>query len=110
MKNLNDWLNRVKAYCAKATAGPWGLTRDGDIRTGHTGANGYSSEAICELKNYRYARWSEKGTNAQFIANSRTDLEKAIKIVEAAVKMREVADNHNWQVRDFDEAVKGILE
>lgn len=68
----------------KHTPGLWGLTREDigfSIRSHHNAQNGYSSEHICEMNNYREDRLQERKANAHLIAAAPEMLEALKELV-----------------------------
>ena len=63
-------MNALETAKVAYTPGPWGLDRDGDVRSSHTPENGYASEYVATLlfQNYRYERIEERLPNARLIS------------------------------------------
>ena len=69
------------------TPGPWGMARDGEIRSSHTAENKYASEYVATLMqaHYRFDRMDERTPNARLIA-------AAPELLEALEELRGVVN------------------
>ena len=105
---LKDFLARVKGYTERATKGPWIIEEDrryyslvADIGLGMCDAESIFIDA-------------PRRDNVEFISNSRTDLPKALEIIEQQAKEIEELkaklkqDNDGWLkiVRDKDDEME----
>ena len=81
------------------TPGPWGLTREGDVRSSHTRENGHASEYVATLKpeGYRFERIDEIVPNSRLIAAA-PDLLEALQAANA------IADSGESDIRGISKS------
>ena len=76
----NDWFRQLRERIALTTPGPWRFINDSKIPKENR-IQGSAGQFICKGAE-DISPWSITKENGEFIANSRTDIELLIKIVE----------------------------
>ncbi len=84
MSDVKDWVSETRARCEAATEGPWRWPDDGTVGTVECRGGDCLAQVQDHLPGSRVERQERRQENARFIASARTDLPRALSVVEAA--------------------------